>query len=328
MKNVAYLIVFFTFVLMISCGKSYDDGSLPVIPTNLTAFNSEHDDYNSSAPSLGEVTPFCFSTNRNSLGANFDIIYMPMNVDFNTSSGELNITNDYTNWTSKSGDLEIVKLGINKIRTVGNEFGPNLIVENTESPYTFTLMYSSDVSGNSQINFTSNRNDENFSEPKEVAFLNTEFEDLYPCFSSTKSEIYFCSNRDGENFNFYFVDVNPDTDSESLLSDTAGYEVKLESVLSSDSNDKCPFIFGNKMVFSSDRPGGFGGYDLYFSNFVNGEWMTPTNFGESINSAFDEFRPILLEDGASSEQTMMVFSSDRTGGLGGFDLYFVGIDKD
>lgn len=41
----------------------------------------------------------------------------------------------------------------------------------------------------------------------------------------------------------------------------------------------------------------------------------------------DEYRPILIEEGVSTTQTLMVFSSDRPGGLGGFDLYFTGIDN-
>jgi hypothetical protein len=81
------------------------------------------------------------------------------------------------------------------------------------------------------------------------------------------------------------------------------------------------------MVFSSNRPGGFGGYDLYFSKFENGAWDIPQNFGATINTEFDEYRPILFEEGADIKWHMMVFSSNREGGMGGFDLYFVGVEK-
>ena len=102
----------------------------------------------------------------------------------------------------------------------------------------------------------------------------------------------------------------------------------MDSSLSSSSDDKCPFIFENKMVFASNRGGGFGGYDLYYSNYENGEWSEPINFGEKVNTEFDEYRPILIDEGVSWTQTMMVFSSNRTGGMGGFDLYFAGIEND
>ena len=71
--------------------------------------------------------------------------------------------------------------------------------------YNFTLLYSSDLSGNSQISFISNRSDVNFSEPKEVQFLKSEYDDLYPTFNMDKSKIYFCSNRENEKFDIYYV---------------------------------------------------------------------------------------------------------------------------
>jgi hypothetical protein len=79
------------------------------------------------------------------------------------------------------------------------------------------------------------------------------------------------------------------------------------------------------MVFSSNREGGFGGYDLWYSRLVNGEWTKPENFGAEINSPYDEFRPIVKE---CIPNDLMIFSSNRPGGKGGFDLYYVGINRD
>lgn len=85
MKNGIYLFITFILFTTSSCertfgGYKYEEGSLPESPVNLTEFNTEHDDYNSTAPTLGELIPFCFSTNRNKNGVEFDIIYEPMNV--------------------------------------------------------------------------------------------------------------------------------------------------------------------------------------------------------------------------------------------------------
>lgn len=309
-------------------GYRYNQGSLPETPVNLSDFNTVYDDYNSTAPSLGELIPFCFSTNRKSSGNEFDIIYQPMNVNFSKTSGELKITNEYGNWGIMRYDYEIIETGLSKIKTNGNEFGPNLITGYSSNEFNFTLMYSTDVTGNSQINFVSNVTSKTFSEPREVTFLNSEFEDMYPTFNSEKSRIYFCSNRGGEKFDFYFVNVNPEMDIESLLTDISSYEILIDSSLSSNSDDKCPFIFDDKMVFASNREGGFGGFDLYYCHFENGKWSEPTNFGDKINTEFDEYRPVLINEGVSWTQTMMVFSSNRTGGVGGFDLYFVGIENE
>lgn len=309
-------------------GYRYNQGSLPETPINLSDFNTEYDDFNSTAPTLGELIPFCFSTNRNSNGNEFDIIFQPMNVNFSKASGDLKVTNEYANWEVKRKYYEIIETGLSKINTSGNEFGPNLVIGHSSNGFDFTLLYSTDVTGNSQINFISNVTDMNFSEPKEVEFINSEFEDMYPTFNSDNSMIYFCSNRAGENFDFYYVNVNSENGIESLLSDNSNYEILLDSILSSNADDKCPFIFESKMVFASNRVGGFGGFDLYYSILENGIWSEPINFGEKINTEFDEYRPILINEGVSQTQTMMVFSSNRTGGLGGFDLYFVGIDSE
>lgn len=330
MKNTIEILLVL-LLIMVSCEKThrgykYNQGNLPELATNLTDFNTVYDDYNSTAPSLGELIPFCFSTNRNSQGNEYDIIFMPMNVNFNKTSGVLKVSNEYDNWGVYRDDYEIIKSGLSKTETEGNEYGPNLIVEYKTVGIDFTLLYSTDIKGNAQINFVSNKNDEAFSEPQEVEFLNSDYDDMYPTFNNEKSKIYFCSNRTGESFDFYYVNVYSEVGIEQLLSDSSDYEVVIDSTLSSTWNDKCPFIFGDKMIFASNREGGFGGYDLYYSNLENGNWSEPINFGVKINTEFDEYRPILINEGVSLTQTMMVFSSNRPGGLGGFDLYFAGIE--
>jgi hypothetical protein len=54
--------------------------------------------------------------------------------------------------------------------------------------------------------------------------------------------------------------------------------------IASDYDDKCPFVTRNIMVFTSNRPGGMGGFDLYYSIYKNGAWGSPVNFGPGINS--------------------------------------------
>jgi hypothetical protein len=99
-------------------------------------------------------------------------------------------------------------------------------------------------------------------------------------------------------------------------------------VISSSSDDKCPFVYNNTLIFTSNREGGYGGFDLYYCKFENNAWGEPINFGPKINSEYDEYRPILINEEVSNIETMMVFSSNRKGGKGGFDLYFVGVTID
>ena len=72
---------------------------------------------------------------------------------------------------------------------------------------------------------------------------------------------------------------------------------------------------GNQILFASDRPGGYGGMDLYRSSLKNGEWTTPENLGPDINTPGDEVTPFWL-----SEQHLF-FSSNGREGRGGLDVY-------
>lgn len=319
-------------VSLLSCethlGYKYNQGYLPENPVNLQPFNSEYDDYNSTAPSLGRVFPFCFSTNRLSQGGNFDVIYEPMNVNFDKTTGVLKVTNDYSAWYIRIAEYEVIKNALDKINTSGNEFGPYLTHNQYKGfvDFDFLLLYASNQSGNFEINYVLNKDKSAFSERKTVPFLNSSFNDLYPTFNSDFSRIYFCSDRENGNFNIFYVNLPvANKEMDKILSDTNDKEVFKDNVLSSDYDDKCPYICRNMLIFTSNRPGGYGGFDLYFSKFENGKWTAPTNFGEKINTEFDEYRPILFDEEVDIVKDMMVFSSNRPGGKGGFDLYFVGV---
>lgn len=71
------------------------------------------------------------------------------------------------------------------------------------------------------------------------------------------------------------------------------------------------------LYFSSDGHTGMGGMDIYLSRRdTNGEWGEPVNLGYPINTSGDENSLIVSPDGK-----IAFFSSDRTGGFGGLDLY-------
>ncbi|MDR1793440.1 MAG: OmpA family protein [Bacteroidales bacterium] len=75
---------------------------------------------------------------------------------------------------------------------------------------------------------------------------------------------------------------------------------------------------GKMLIFASDRPGGLGGYDLYFSVMdANGNWQQAQNVGKPINSSADEKSPFLHSDNKT-----LYYSSTGFTGLGGYDIYF------
>jgi outer membrane protein OmpA-like peptidoglycan-associated protein len=71
-----------------------------------------------------------------------------------------------------------------------------------------------------------------------------------------------------------------------------------------------------ELYFSSDRPGGFGGLDLWVSRFVDGLWQAPVNLGPAINTPLNESAPFLHID-----NNTLYFSSNGQPGMGGSDLY-------
>ncbi|MEO6393593.1 MAG: FG-GAP-like repeat-containing protein, partial [Pyrinomonadaceae bacterium] len=94
------------------------------------------------------------------------------------------------------------------------------------------------------------------------------------------------------------------------------------ATLNSAGNDTNPVISpaGLSLYFSSDRPGGQGGRDIYVSQrlTLNSAWGTPQNLGAPLNSANDDNITGISLDGRTA-----LITSDRTGagGLGGLDLY-------
>lgn len=135
----------------------------------------------------------------------------------------------------------------------------------------------------------------------------------------------FCSNRENGSFDIYSIGISSDLPLHDYMTTSNKSTVIKETTLSGSANDKCPSINDNIIVFASDREGGYGGYDLYYSKFINNQWSPPENFGDKVNSSSDEYRPIKFSVFNSFD--LIIFSSNRPGGKGGFDLYCANIGE-
>jgi len=81
---------------------------------------------------------------------------------------------------------------------------------------------------------------------------------------------------------------------------------------------------GTVLFFVSDRPGGYGGYDIYKATRVpNGEWGAPVNLGPLINTSGNEKSPFIHPDGKT-----LYFSSDGWMGMGGYDIFYTKLQDD
>lgn len=71
------------------------------------------------------------------------------------------------------------------------------------------------------------------------------------------------------------------------------------------------------LYFASDMPGGFGGYDLYYSRLEDGIFSPPINLGPTINTEFDEIYPFL-----NATNQRLYFASNNEESLGGYDIFY------
>jgi len=77
---------------------------------------------------------------------------------------------------------------------------------------------------------------------------------------------------------------------------------------------------GNTLYFTSNREGGFGNLDIYKSTKDSkGQWGPAENLGSKVNSEFNEFSPIMIDD-------KLYFASEGHSTIGGFDIFISTFD--
>ncbi len=305
-------------------------GTFPDTVINMTNINSAYDDYNlalyqitGEALIVHQITgeaPIVFSSNRRSSGGQFDLEQGSISFIFDQTTGEFQLEADMAD------DLFLSML-ISKAETQGNDFGPYRLYSSLDG-YEYLLLSSVNEEGNLDLFYLKNQpvysvNNIEIYGPNPVTLLNTSSNDAYICFDSDFDSVYFASDIDGD-FDIFLHQKPADKEIAAWLD--LGYEISTRpDSINSTSDDKCPLIFKDFMVFCSNRPGGMGGFDLYYSVFKNGNWSSPVNYGPDVNTSSDEYRPVVWFH-PDFTNLFMLFSSDRPGGKGGFDFYYKGIE--
>ncbi len=101
--------------------------------------------------------------------------------------------------------------------------------------------------------------------------------------------------------------------SDGTWTDPVGLEINSEYI----ENSATITADGTKLFFSSNRPGGYGGTDIYMcTKSAKGKWANPQNLGKLVNSDMDE-------DGVfvSASGKHLYFSSNGHAGMGDLDIY-------
>jgi hypothetical protein len=340
MKTFRFLLLIAISFFLWSCPGIFSsrDGEFieKVIP--LTAFNSEFDDYNSTLPMNKNGEGYLVFSSKREKKEYFNLVSFPVKIDNEDEDNP--IVSDKSNYGSFYGStVSNVPTFIKKSSGNYNVLGPftansnNLVSYGSNSSMYQFLFYADDTDKQLDIKAIYQNGNNEMVGPLKMSFLNSEKDDAYPFITYHGDKIYFCSNREG-NFDIYEAIIgnrgtaNQNTPIVEQLLNPKSPKIEKIDILSSKYDDKCPYLFPNEqlIVFASNRPGGFGGFDIYYSRKKDGVWAEPINAGSRINTNADEYRPIFISEN-SFNFPLMIFSSNRSGGKGGFDLYMTGLLK-
>lgn len=141
--------------------------------------------------------------------------------------------------------------------------------------------------------------------------VNTEFDEVFPEIAPAQNALFFSSNRPYStnskdsaenqkikstkpgNYNIYrSIRIPKNNEVVSSGPPAFGFVENIEELNSPKNQGKVAISEdGNLIYLSSDRPGGYGGYDIYISAFKDGKYITPINFKAPINTEYDEISP-------------------------------------
>jgi len=205
-----------------------------------------------------------------------------------------------------------------------NEFSPVF--------YKGGIVFCSDLSSNSLVSYKDNQNrlfkifyvtrkgSSGWTHPEILAKeITSAFNDGPATFNENGNIMYYSRNNSIENA---MRNINDTTNKLGIYS--------AELINGIWSNIK-PFTFNNprysfctpaltpsaeRIYFSSDMPGGYGGMDLYYCDRRNNNWDQPVNLGPVINTPKNESFPF------ASKYGKLYFASDGLKGFGGKDLFY------
>ena len=140
--------------------------------------------------------------------------------------------------------------------------------------------------------------------------VNTEYHDSNLALSADGEQLFLY--KDENNGDIYVSNRNEDQ--------TWSYPEPLSENINSEGFKESSISIspdGSILFFASDRPGGFGGSDIYYSvKDSRGDWGRSKNLGPMINTEYDDDGPFIDYDGKT-----LYFSSRGRKGMGGYDIF-------
>lgn len=225
---------------------------------------------------------------------------------------------------NKNDSIRIINLG-STINTEYAEYAPLIALK--EDFLIFTSRRKNDAHTNKdplgeyfEDIYISNRNGDNWEAPSLLidTLINTPLHDASTGLSA-----------DGKKLLIYRT--SPDLRSGDIYeSNFNGESFGTPSIITTNVNSKkyietsaCYSPDNTIIFFSSDRPGGFGGKDIYFmKKLSNGKWGTPFNLGAVINTEYNEDAPFI-----HPLNNTLFFSSEGHKNMGGYDIFKSNFDE-
>lgn len=194
--------------------------------------------------------------------------------------------------------------------------GKNFILNTVDAGDAVYYLYktSNEIKDGGDLYIDTKDTDEDFTDSEKLpGFLNTIIYKASASYDFIRQELFFVSNIKSKSTQVSDIFM-------SSMFKGKFPEPEIIKALSTDSDE--PFVYihpgGDFAVFASNSEKSMGGYDLFISFNESGKWTDPVNMGYPINSTFDETQFSL-----SSDAKYAYISSDRAGGMGGFDIYII-----
>jgi tetratricopeptide (TPR) repeat protein len=161
--------------------------------------------------------------------------------------------------------------------------------------------------------YTSNKNGNEWTTPISISKnINTELHDACVALSQDGQQlIVYQTSDDLRSGDLYISNF---TGSDWTKPERMGSDINMDDAIEASATFSPD---NNTLIFSSDRPGGLGGRDLYkVVKLPNGEWSKAMSLGNTINTSYDEDAPFLHADGKT-----LYFSSKAHKNMGGYDIF-------
>jgi len=162
------------------------------------------------------------------------------------------------------------------------------------------------------IMFTKMVNDK-WTEPSPVNFSG-KYNDVDLFLTSDGKSMIYCSDRIVNEGNK--ARMNNDFWISERIGDQWGEPTRFAEEAVSEFEDYFPIVTQSGNLYFNSQRGGPGTNDIYYSKFINGKYSAAEKLPAPINSPFREFDAFVSQD-----EKMIIFSSEKPGGLGRSDIY-------